>query len=266
VYPGDPAGLVSTAWRLASLDGQALIAGSALTMAFHDGHLVSGHAGCRDYLATYQAAGGDLAFTYSAMLGPVCAEDALLEQEGAYTTALGWTAHYRLAQDKLELFTVRGETLTFAPLPTEAQSTLEGPTWSLLAFIEPNPYDGSPYPPPLPGDVLAGTEITAKFADGTMRGSTGCNSYNGAYNQEGDSFAIGPTAVTEMACLEPAGAMEQEGRFLDLLASVTVHHVYGDQLWLEADDGRALVFRARLPEGGSTPCTEPAPTLAGLIL
>jgi hypothetical protein len=198
------------------------------------------------------------------MMGPDCAEDSLLEQEGAYTTVLGWTAHYRLSPGRLELSTVRGETLAFEPLPAELQSTLEGPTWSLLAFVEPNPQGQAPNRYPLPEDVLAGTEITVVFASGEVRGSAGCNNYGSTYSREGDALTVGPVAVTERACLEPAGIMELEGRFLDLLAKVTAQRVYGQQLWLETDDGRALVFRVASPVVGIAPSTEPVPAVTGL--
>ena len=121
-YEGDPAGLVGTAWRLVSLDGQTPIAGSILTLAFHDERLVSGHAGCRDYLATYQAEGGDLGFPYTAMMGPDCAEDALLLQEGALHHGARLDGPLPPGpRDQLELSTIRGEILAFEPLPGEAQ-------------------------------------------------------------------------------------------------------------------------------------------------
>jgi heat shock protein HslJ len=246
------------------MDGRELVAGSTLTLFFHEDALVSGHAGCRDYLAAYQAEGGDLGFSYTAMMGPDCAEDSLLEQEGAYTTVLGWTAHYRLSPGKLELSTVRGETLAFEPLPAELQSTLEGATWGLLAFVEPNPQGQEPNLFPLPDDALAGAAITAVFASGRVRGSTGCNNYDSAYSREGDALTVGPVAVTERACLEPAGVMEQEAQYLDLLAAVTGYCICGDRLWLETGDGRALVFRIASPVVRIAPSTEPVLAVAGL--
>jgi hypothetical protein len=47
-----------------------------------------------------------------------------------------------------------------------------------------------------------------------------------------------------MACLEPEGLMEQEARYLELLAAVTSYQLFGERLWLEAADGQALVFFA----------------------
>jgi heat shock protein HslJ len=246
-FEGNPTDLSGTAWQLVSMDDQDFIKGSPITLVFHNEQRVSGYAGCRDYVATYQASGGDLGFLFMGMMGPVCLEDALLEREGAYTTMLGWTAHFRLNEGQLELLTIRGETLIFEPLPPEVQAGLEGPTWKLLSFIEPNPYDESPSPAPLLTDVLEGTEITAVFEESTVHGSGGCNQYSGTCRREGNSLTVDGVVATEMACLDPAGIMEQEQRYLDLLSSVTTCHVYGSQLWLETGDGQALVFSTRMP-------------------
>jgi heat shock protein HslJ len=122
---------------------------------------------------------------------------------------------------------------------------MEGPTWSLLAFVEPNPAEGLPAPHPLSREVLSGTEIILILEGGTVRGSAGCNTYGGAYTHDGQALTFADLYNTEMACLDPAGVMDQEQRYLDLLRTVTTAHVYGRQLWLEAGDGRALVFVAR---------------------
>ena len=116
-YPGDPARLLGSRWQLTSLDGKDLLPGTDITLAFAVGK-VSGHAGCRDYWATYDASGDDLHFVYLEMVSTDCElTDALLTQEGEYTTMLGWVDHYRLQDNRLELFTQRGETLTFTRLP-----------------------------------------------------------------------------------------------------------------------------------------------------
>jgi heat shock protein HslJ len=188
----------------------------------------------------YEAQDCDLALLYTAMLGAVCTEEALLEQDGAYTTSLGWTSHYRLGEGQLELLTSRGDVLLFEPL--EGEVTLEGPTWSLVAFFEPKPTEGMQAPLPRPTDVLDGTEITICFWGDRLQGSAGCNSYEAAYARDGSTLTIEGIAATEMACMSPEGVMEQDARYLGLLKDVSAYHVYGGRLWLETEDGRALVF------------------------
>jgi len=191
----DPAELLGATWQLVSLDGQDPIEGASFTLVFHDESQVSGDAGCRNYIATYEASGSDLHFLSMSMLGPVCPDGPLLEQEGVYTTILGWTDHFLLKEGQLELLTDRGERLIFEPLPSDAQVGLEGPTWKLLAFVEPNPDDESPFPL-LTIDLLEGTEITTLFAEGTVRGSAGCNDYSGAYVQAGNSVSVSDLVAT----------------------------------------------------------------------
>lgn len=239
----DASELVGAAWRLVSLDGTEPITGSSITLVFQDGQRISGHAGCRDYVVAYEARDGGLALFSTTMLGAACAEEALLEQEGTYTTSLGWTDHYRLSEGQLELLTVRGEVLLFEPL--DGEPSLEGPSWSLVAFIELNPAVGVPVPLPTAADVLEGTEITIRFERDRLQGSAGCNSYGAAYARDGSTLTIEGIAVTEMACMSPEGVMEQESRYLGLLQDVSVYHVYGGRLWLETADGRALVFAVK---------------------
>ena len=44
--------------------------------------------------------------------------------------------------------------------------------------------------------------------DGTVSGTTGCNSYNGTYKVDGASITIGPLAMTLMLCQGAVGAQE----------------------------------------------------------
>lgn len=242
---GDIRELVGTSWRLISMDGTAPMEGSDITLAFHDEHRLGGHAGCQDYVVVYDAGGDGLELYYTAMMGPSCSDEALQEQEGTYTTILGWADRFRLGDGRLEILTVRGEELLFEPLPGEAQSELEGHTWYLLAFIETNLVEGMPLP--LPTDVLAGTEITLTFEGGMAQGSAGCNTYLAAYAVGDSSVGFEDLTFTERACLTPEGVLEQEDRFLGLLRDVRIYHVHGDQLWLETGDGRGLVFWGKVP-------------------
>ena len=222
--------------------------GATINLVLQDEHRLSGDAGCQDYVALYEVDGDDLALLFQAMLGADCSEDGLQEREGTYSTMLEGAARYQLAEGQLEIQTIRGESLRFEPLSQAAQPALEGPTWSLLATIEPNAVEGMPAPQPLPLDPLAGTEITLALAGGTAQGSAGCNTYQAAYSLDAAQVVFENLAFTERACLTPEGVMEQEGRYLDLLGDVTAYHVYGGQLWLETGDGRALVFSTRASE------------------
>ena len=238
----EPAGLLGTGWRLLLLDGRPPVAGTEITLVFLDDASLGGHSGCRGYVCSYQAAGDGLTLSFTAMMGPLCSGEAAQAQEGLYTDALGNARRYQLAADRLEISTVRGETLVFEAIPEPDPSALLVHPWSLLAFVDPNPVEGLPSPLPMPTDVISGTTITLSFGSGAVRGSAGCNTYLGAYGIEIGSLSWGPISVTEMACLTPEGVMEQERRYLGSLPAVTVYRLVQDRLWLLTGDGRALVL------------------------
>jgi len=253
-FPMDPRDLVGTEWQLLSMpvlspvegNGSSTIRGSTITLAFHNENQVSGHGGCRGYVAAYQASEDDISFPWLAMMGDICIEpEALPVQEGEYTTSLQATTNYRLSEGQLELFTERDEVLVFEPLPEDADASLEGTTWAFTAFIEEKMVEGTAMPLPMVMDLLAEAEITATFEDGTVSGSAGCNTYNAAYTFDGSFVTFETPVATEMACSDPAGVMEQEQRYLGFLKDVTAYRIVGNQLRLETGDGRALVFTAQ---------------------
>ena len=105
---------------------------------------------------------------------------------------------------------------------------LDGTSWALVSYGETRP--------------IPGTTITAKFADGQLRGSAGCNSYFGSYQVSGDKIRVGDMAMTEMACLEPAGVMEQELVFAQLMRDAQSFRLVDGQLQIFRPDGETLTF------------------------
>ncbi|HRV92946.1 MAG TPA: transporter substrate-binding domain-containing protein [Anaerolineae bacterium] len=64
-------------------------------------------------------------------------------------------------------------------------------------------------------DGVPGTSVTISFgADGTVNGSSGCNSYSAQYLVTGQNLAITAPVGTNVFCAEPEGIMEQEAQFL----------------------------------------------------
>jgi heat shock protein HslJ len=101
---------------------------------------------------------------------------------------------------------------------------LEGPTW----VVQEMSVDGAMTAP------IPDAAPFAVFEDGTVAGSSGCNSYNGTYQIDGDSMAIGPLASTLMACT--AELLGQETFYFELLAQTDSYEVSGDQLTLMSGD------------------------------
>jgi polar amino acid transport system substrate-binding protein len=82
---------------------------------------------------------------------------------------------------------------------------------------------------------VAGTQLTAEFAEGQVRGTAGCNSYAAAYTVDGDSLSIAQPVATMMACEQPI--MDQETAFLTALASVKSFKQDTNRLQLFNDAG-----------------------------
>ena len=84
--------------------------------------------------------------------------------------------------------------------------------------------------------------LDANFAaDGTLSGTSGCNSYSGGYKVDGDMISIGPLANTDMGCVEPEGVMEQEAQFLAALQTAATYQIEGDVLEMRTTDGALAV-------------------------
>jgi heat shock protein HslJ len=244
-FPTDPRALVGTAWRLASVDGESPGEGSNVTLDLFSDSVLGGHLGCRDYLEVYEATGDNLTPLSTAMFDAGCGTATVASRlESKVSGVLMDQADLQLAEGQLTIWGEKGGVMVFEPLPDEADLDLEGTTWSLLAFVGPNPYVEEPDPRPFPLGLLEGTAIDLMLEGGAARGSAGCNSYGAAYSRDGSSLRFEAITATEMACLDPEGIMKQEVHYLELLAAVTAADVYGDHLWLDAGDGQALVFYA----------------------
>jgi heat shock protein HslJ len=82
-------------------------------------------------------------------------------------------------------------------------------------------------------------------AEGRASGSAGCNSFSGSWAKRSrERIRFGPLVTTKMGC--DAATMEQEQRYLAILAAVQGYSLYGDgSVSLIAADGRAVRFRRK---------------------
>jgi heat shock protein HslJ len=115
-----------------------------------------------------------------------------------------------------------------------SDSTLEWNKWALNSYGEQNNLE----------QVLDGTKITATFdkGEGEVSGSGGCNTYFASYEIDGNNLSISNLAWTERACLSPAGVMEQEQKFLSLLADAESFQTDDTSLTITCSNGRQLYF------------------------
>jgi heat shock protein HslJ len=109
-----------------------------------------------------------------------------------------------------------------------AAGPLDGTSWQLYAYRKTRPIEGS--------------TITISFEDGEVRGTSGCNSYGGAYQLDGKKIAFSELYATLMACPEPEGLMEQETMFLQFLGNAQRFEMADGQLQIFWSDHEALTF------------------------
>ena len=110
----------------------------------------------------------------------------------------------------------------------QAAASLEGTEWVLVSL------QGS-----LP---LAGTHIWLIFEDEQARGSAGCNQYGGPYTVTGmGALAFQEFDITEQACLEPEGVMEQEMVYMAALHMAAAYQLAGDRLEIQDSAGETIL-------------------------
>lgn len=229
----DPSSLDGTAWVLARLPRQRLLAEAKPTARFESGR-VQGTDGCNRYTAPYTASGGMLQVDARSASTMMACAPAVMKQAEAFMVALTRAARYRIAGNELELAAADGTVLAaFAAQP----GTLAGTAWRVTNFNNGRQAVVS---------VLAGTNLTLAFAaDGRASGSAGCNDYTGGYKADGPKLAIGPVAATRRTCAGPEGIMAQEQQFLKALETVATARVEGDRLELRTADGALAAILLR---------------------
>ena len=250
---GHPVELAGTEWQLEVEDG----AGGnvkAATLAFLDDRLAVGMTACRGYAASYGASGQGLDFQTISMTeyGSSCPK-RLREHEGRFTDDLSRATEYSVSEGegtrRLRIRTSRGRTATFEPLAAGVNGVFDV-EWRLKAFVHAGHTDS---------DIgllrvtrlIQGTEITLGFGEDGVRGHGGCNPYasqpdSGGLSVKGDgSINIDDDFLTTSAgCTHPAGAAEQEERYVELLPKFARYRIYGDLLVVHAEDGAILLFQA----------------------
>jgi heat shock protein HslJ len=197
--------LEGTAWQLApdAPLGVAL-AGTGVTAGFEDG-TVSGNSGCNTYDGPYTLDGQDLTIGADIASTQMACAPPQMAVEQAYLTRLAKVASFAIDGDELTLADDAGKTLlTFEA--TNGEEAIQG-GWEVTSY-----YAGTAIT-----SVLGGVMLTAEFSGGQVSGSTGCNTFNGPYQIDGDSISIGPLATTLAACPTPE-LDQQQANYLNALS------------------------------------------------
>ncbi|HOI57455.1 MULTISPECIES: META domain-containing protein [unclassified Methanoculleus] len=259
----EPAELAGTSWELATLSDEngamiPVLAGTNVTLVFGADGGLGGSAGCNSYGADCTVDGANLTIEPPIRTEMYCSEPpGLMDQEDRYLAHLTNTSSYRTEGGRLIFTDHEGaDLLVFEPVAPTPDLPFTGTDWVLEAYSTGGDAVSS---------VLAGTTITANFADGNVTGNAGCNHYGGQYSLDGATLSVSSVYSTLMYCETP-GVMEQEGRFMGLLANVSSYRVEGDRLILTDTEGTDVLFFVQAPEVPPAPLTGTGWTLESYSL
>jgi heat shock protein HslJ len=195
-----PVPLEGTAWVLGT-DALGVQGVDEFTpTALFSAGTMSGNAGCNGYSGSYSVTGstmmiGNVVGTQMSC-GPVA--DAV---ETAYLGRLGRVTSFNINGTTLTLSDAAGSVLLTFSVST---ATLAG-NWNINAYLQTS---GQAF-----SSVVNGSNPTAMFgSDGSLSGTTGCNSFTGSYQTKGDVITVSPLATTRKAC--PPNLSDQEAGIL----------------------------------------------------
>lgn len=226
--------LADTSWVVTELSGKPTLASAVPTIQF-SADQVSGFSSCNRFSGSYRQSGSTLSFSQLAMTAMACLDAGVMEQESAFSAALGKVASVRQAGAGMELVDSSGAVLAKlqTPPPAAPDRPLEKTMWMLDSIVVGE----------AASSVVAGSTVSLTFADGQLTGKA-CNNFRASAEISGSNLKIGPVMSTKMACREP-GVTEQESKVFALLSKVTGFTVKSDRLTLSTADGSALGFVAK---------------------
>ncbi len=222
--------LYNTTWVLVGLgDAQnptVVPAGTVITAEFNPDGTLSGSGGCNNYTAEYQAASNGTLTVNPAMATTRMACEQGMELENAYLGALGKAQSFSFnTEGRLEITYDLGAANPAKLVYTPSQATLTDTEWVLISYGNPS----------APSAVPAGSVITAVFTqEGTVSGSSGCNTYAGGYSLNGSQILVGTLASTAIACVPGS---EIESAYLTALQGAFTYQITGSKLTITYDNG-----------------------------
>jgi heat shock protein HslJ len=230
------AGLADTTWNLTAYtdakgaEVPGTTGANVGTLNFAADGSFSGSTGCNRLVGQYTQNGSSLTMTPGPMTKMACPAD-VTAQENAILAALPKVASFT-SGTALVLTAADGATLLTYSAGT---ATLAGTSWTATGI---NNGKGAVV-------AQAGTDnVTIDFGtDGTVSGSSGCNTYNGNYTADAGTISFGPLAQTMKACEDAIMQIEQQ--YTAALAASTVYQLEGSTLTLRDASGATQVTFAQ---------------------
>jgi heat shock protein HslJ len=213
-------------------DGEIPIADAQAPTLSIDGDRWGGSV-CNSYGGTARVDGGQVTIDELAWTEMWCEDEELMASESAYLAAFPAVEGVERAGDQL-ILTGPDVELVYDPVAPEPDAALEGTTWRLDALVE------GPGPDGAVSSVLG--EGFLELDGGQLGGHTGCNSFGGSYEVDGDRLLVGDVSQTLIGCEE--ALQRQEAHVIGILEADPTFLVEGSRLELTGPDGRGLVYRA----------------------
>ena len=206
-----------------------------ISMNFSSDGLVFGLAGCNRFSGLYELEQDlNLLRIDSLMMTRMFCEQEAMDQEAAFTQVVADVVSYYDG----EVFTLNdadGQAIVILePVLELANIPLTETTWNLVAYG-------------LEGNVPPANVIpTIIFSDdGMLSGMSGCNSFFGSYQTDGQMMSIGQLGSTRMLCFDDE-IMKFENEYLTLLQDITAYATLGTFLTLYNENIESiLLFEAR---------------------
>jgi len=213
-------------WMLKTLNGEELLADTAITAEFNQDGDLAGSSGCNNYRTTYTVQGDQIEFGEEIISTMMACPEEIMAQERAYLEILLNAQRFEFLGNELVLYDSNDSEL--ARFETVEQA-LPGTNWQVTAY---NNGKGGVV------GLILGTEISANFdQDGKLTGNAGCNNYFADFSTEGGSITIGLPGSTKMFCSEPEGVMEQEQAYLAALSTAATYKIMGLTMEMRTSDG-----------------------------
>ena len=254
VFTANRTPLAGALWSLVSLgdvnNPQKPVQGSQFVAQFSNNPnyptgVLTGSTGCNEYSAAFTASVPDININQPGGTQNKSCVPGLTDQETLYYLALHDAKTYQVSGNTLTLPYDGGkQALVFAGTQlAEAKrpplSSLNGTTWYLW-YINTGPI--------VPGTkVYAQIVINPDGTSGTMTGSAGCNNYSATF---GNNLGVKASLTAGQTCSQPAGVMDQEKTYIQMLTRTFGYWQTGDQLILNTGQG-VLTYRNALPPSAS---------------
>ena len=190
-----------------------------------------GNTGMNDYYAPYMIKGNRIDIKLVGIergmgrMSGIAFED-LEKQDREFIKTLEEAVEIKISEGKLVIAGASGREMTFVE---KIKSTLEEKMAGKTFVLE---------------DSLANHEITIKFFDGVVKGTSGVNVYGTSYELEGDKLTISPQIMTTMMA-GPENAMNKEREYLIDLPKAEKAEYLDEKLIITLEDGKQLIFKEK---------------------